>query len=162
MNIFIKLLVLLLILACAGPFFIKGPDGRPLMSIDKLKLPELSMPSFDISSVAPDADEQGDGLRVYKWRDEKGVVHYSDSPAQGRQSKLTAIKDITVLSSEPAKQTYTKQPEKTAPLNQNGVPVPGLTTVPIADIPQLVEDARQVKRLVEERKQRQDRIVEGM
>mgnify|MGYP006134826179 FL=1 len=31
----IKVMVFIVILACAGPFFIKGPDGKPLLTIDE-------------------------------------------------------------------------------------------------------------------------------
>ena len=46
MKIFIKLMILLFILACATPFFIKGQNGQTLMSLNKFKLPELPLPSI--------------------------------------------------------------------------------------------------------------------
>ena len=43
----IKLMGLLVIMALAAPFILKGPDGRPLMSLDQWRLPALpSLPSM--------------------------------------------------------------------------------------------------------------------
>lgn len=164
MKIFIKLLVLLLILACVAPFFIKGPDGRPLMSIDKLNPLSLSMPSFDAFKTKRHEKEAAnkDSLRVFKWRDQRGVVHYSNRPGQEQRSELIEIKDITILPNQRQKQSFGTPAGNRVQLNNNGNPIPSPTSVPLSEIPKLVEDAKQVERLVQERKLKQDRIVEGL
>lgn len=48
MKLFVKFMIFLLVLAAAGPFLMKGPDGRPLMS-----LKDLSMPSFSLDNFLP-------------------------------------------------------------------------------------------------------------
>lgn len=163
MKLFIKLLILLLILACAAPFFLKGPNGRPLINLDKYKLPDLLIPSIDdfkntLGLSSSDGNKatvvKKGAIQVYKWRDERGVVHYSDRQDSGQKAKLTQIKGITIL---PTNQTtqVPKLPEK------NTVNLPGLTTVPLGEISKLIKDAKQVEQLLQDRKLRQDAIIDG-
>lgn len=44
MKLFIKFILFIVVLALAGPFLLKGPDGKPLMSLKDLKLPDFSLP----------------------------------------------------------------------------------------------------------------------
>lgn len=66
---FIKLVILVVVLACIGPFFIDGPDGEPLMTFADL------MPEEDIVPAAPP-----EPVTVYKWQDENGVWQFSTEP----------------------------------------------------------------------------------
>jgi len=163
MKIFIKLLVLLLILACASPFFIRGPNGKPLMSLNKLKFPELAIPSiatlknkldlFNSTEKMRQAKNKGD-IEVYKWRDEKGVVHYSDRQDRDKKGKLTEIKGISILSSAPASTVEHKE--------ENGLDLPSPTTIPLANIPKLIEDAKKVEQVLQQRKQWQDEVIDQL
>ena len=77
MNLFVKLMMLGLVLAVAGPLFITGPDGKPLMDI------KFFAPDTGNLSSSPDAftDALGaDKTKVYKWRDENGIWQISDQP----------------------------------------------------------------------------------
>jgi len=162
MKIFIKLLVLLLILACASPFFIRGPNGQPLMSLNKLKFPELpsiaSIQSksglFNSTAKTSQAKNKGD-IEVYKWRDEKGVVHYSDRQDSDKKGKLTEIKGISILPSAPVSTVAIKQ--QSAPLE-----IPSPTTVPLNEIPKLIKDAKQLEQVLQQRKQHQDAILDQL
>ena len=72
----IKIMIFVVILACLGPFFIKLPYGTPLMTIDDL----TGGLTLD-SAIDSAADEIPTGpTTVYKWQDEDGVWHFSDSP----------------------------------------------------------------------------------
>ena len=62
-----KILIGLLILGVVGLFFIKGPNGEPILSLSDM-LPE-----------APEAGPSGP-TKVYKWRDENGVWQFSNEP----------------------------------------------------------------------------------
>ncbi len=77
MNLFIKLLLLSLVLAVAAPLFLKGPNGKPLMSISDLtpSLPELK------EGIENGTEALGPGkTKIYKWKDENGQWQLSDSP----------------------------------------------------------------------------------
>lgn len=92
MGIFIKLLLLLIVIALAAPFIIEGPDGEPLMTLDDLKdsqgLAKLT-DTLGQQVTAPFKDEHdrqapasSKKTRVYSWKDEQGNVHYSNIPPQ--------------------------------------------------------------------------------
>lgn len=73
MRLFMRLLLVLPVIALGGLFIIPGPDGRPLMSWDRLTLPEL-----------PGVGAGGSGeVTVYKWQDADGRWHYGEKPQQG-------------------------------------------------------------------------------
>ena len=90
MGTFIKLLILLVIIALAAPFFIKGQDGRPLMTLEDIKKPDslenyaesLGKMGDSVSGVAKDSSSKSpeSPAKVYSWRDEQGNVHYSNVP----------------------------------------------------------------------------------
>ncbi len=139
MNIFIKLLLLLLILACSAPFFIKRPGGEPLIMLNKLKLPKLSIPSFGLSKNKTAQATTQKGIKVFKWKDKNGVIHYSDKQDVNKKAKLTQINKISILPST----------SKSEPVNSTSTSFPSLTTVPLSDIPKLINDAKQVEQLDE-------------
>jgi len=163
MKIFIKLLLLLLILACASPFFIRGPNGQPLMSINKLIFPELPIPSISVlksklgflnlAEKTSQPNTKGD-IEVYKWRDEKGVVHYSDRQSGDKKGTLTQIKGISILPSA-ADSSVVKQED-----SSQGLPSP--RRIPLANIPKLIDDAKQIEQVLQQRKQRQDAVIDGL
>lgn len=74
------LVVAILAGALIGPYFIKKPDGNPIMKMpavsdfipDKL-LPDGSSPSINNTSSSS-------GKSYYKWQDDQGQWHYGDQP----------------------------------------------------------------------------------
>ena len=103
---FLIVLILIGILAIMAPFFIKGPDGRPMMTLDRLKGPEnnksddIKLPSTEKvkewgRETKAKAEELYDKMRpemktekiqgpptqtMYKWKDKDGIWHYTDKP----------------------------------------------------------------------------------
>lgn len=96
MKIFIKLIVLLTVLACIGPFFLKGPDGRPLLSVEKLKLPDIIAFSDMLKWFSAVGDKK-QNVAVYKWVGDKGVTHYSDHNNARFKGKLTELKPLSTV-----------------------------------------------------------------
>ncbi len=68
----IKIMILIVILACVGPFFIKGPNGTPLMTIDDI---------FEAPAV-PESAVNKAPTQVYRYKDENGVWQFTDQPLQ--------------------------------------------------------------------------------
>ena len=92
------LLIVLVIIALAAPFFIKGQDGRPLMTLEDIQKPD-ALESYAESfaemsgSVTGENQEAGkSAARVYSWRDEQGNVHYSNVPPK----EATAVETVKV------------------------------------------------------------------
>lgn len=153
MKIFIKLLILIVILACGAPFFLKGPDGKVLLDIENIKSPVLSIwnsleQTFE-SSINSEHKKSTE-LEVYKWVDKQGVTHYSDKNDNSSKAKLTEIKAISVL---PLQKT---RHQETINASDNSV---GLTTIPLQNIPKLIDDTKQVKKVMEERNQQIERAL---
>jgi hypothetical protein len=82
MKLFIKVIIAIVFLAIALPFTVlKGKDGRPLMSMGDLRLPNISW------SGVPDAIElpkmpvgKGKKETVYQWRGADGVMQFTSHP----------------------------------------------------------------------------------
>jgi hypothetical protein len=92
LRYFIAIIILLAVIACIVPFFIKGPDDRALLSPDQVKLPKIKLlkkgpvdTRFGADQKKGTADKKGE--KVYKWRDENGVWHYADYPNPESPSK---------------------------------------------------------------------------
>jgi hypothetical protein len=115
----LKIMLLIVMLACIGPFFIKAPNGEPLLTVADFA-PDVSLASIlerlkqdpglasltglakgiDISGDASDGEqaEQGTGknalgsvTKVYKWRDEQGVWQFSDGSNVAEGAALVEI-----------------------------------------------------------------------
>ena len=97
MKLFIKLMLLLVLVALAGPFFIKGPNGRPLMTLDKLRVPAVSIPDFGKAaatvkaSVIEASEAPAKSTAVFKWRDDNGQWHFSDKAQRGRPAQTLSV-----------------------------------------------------------------------
>jgi len=154
MQILIKLLVIIVVLACVAPFFIKGPDGKTLFNFDTIHFTlweEIeTLASKALSQTVDQEKPKSAGLQVYKWVDEQGLTHYSDKSESHNSHQLTKIKPISVL---PFQKRIEQQ--KTISSGQSL----GLTTIPLQKIPQLIDDAQQVKKIMEGRTQQIDRAI---
>ena len=133
MKLFIKLLMAALILAFGGLFFVKGPDGRPLMTWDKVKQEVSGLEGGSLErgwatvtqwwhsaeqsiSGVFDATNDGDGnapagqddqsITVYRWQDEEGVWHFS------RRRPIQPDGPVSITEVSPAATTSLEAPEK--------------------------------------------------
>ena len=110
MGIFIKLLIVLVIIALAAPFFIKGQDGRPLITLEEIQQPDAlenyTKSYGELGDNIPGAGKGAGkapspaGTKVYSWRDEQGNVHYSSVPPKDAVDVQTVRvnPDVNVIS----------------------------------------------------------------
>ena len=115
MSLFIKILLVLLVIALAAPFVLKGPDGEPLMTLDEIQEPDGVQHFVESFSQIgnPFQEERKDKpassasphktrTQAYSWRDEQGRVHYSNIKPTG-VAKVEAIKvnpDLNVIKAD--------------------------------------------------------------
>ena len=168
MKLFIKLMILVVVAAVAAPFFLKGPDGRPLLSWDRLHAPEVRLPDLGKAadtmreSLGTEDEARAKPVEVFKWQDEKGGWHYSDNNEQGRQAqKLTVDPNANLSHFEPAEASGHK--EQAVSARESGVPSPSITfpaSIPLGKIPTLIDDARNVDKLQKKRLKRQERAMQ--
>lgn len=206
-KLFVKLLLFALVLALAGPFFLKGPDGRPLLSLESLRLPDWRLPtvSTPAEKSTPAADPQQwiqwsdrpgktrlnpdvltrEQLAVldireqanlyYRWQDANGVWQFSALPNRNTLNYVVrtdpSANVLQSLSTEDIDRAFGRQPA-TTPENsitrnnplangeglENNLPIP--TTVPVTEIPKLLEQAKDVQKIMEERVKQMDRQIQ--
>jgi hypothetical protein len=202
-KLFVKLMLFLLVLALAGPFVLKGPDGVPLLSLSDLKLPDVSsvLPAKDVAlesasepggqqwiqwsgrDAAPfnpdkltreqlaqlDIREQAN--IYYRWQDQNGVWQFSSLPNRNTLNHVVRTDpDANVLQSlsqeqidkvfgrvAPNENSITRDnPLANGKGLENSLPIP--TTIPVTEIPKLLEQAKDVQKIAETRLKQMDSI----
>ncbi|MFK8030642.1 MAG: DUF4124 domain-containing protein [Gammaproteobacteria bacterium] len=93
MKLFAKLLVLVLVMALAGPFILKGPNGQPLMRVSDVT---QKFKAWMGSSPA----KPGSSVELHRWQDENGQWHYSDQ-ATGGSETITIDPNVNVIQATP-------------------------------------------------------------
>lgn len=74
---FIRTLLLLFVFSAVFPFVYPWQDGKPLLSLNQLKLPAL--PELPWSNT----DRADQPVTVYKWQDAEGSWQFGNEPPQG-------------------------------------------------------------------------------
>ena len=148
MKLMIKLMLFGLVGAVVAPMLIKGPDGRPLMSWqDFFSSPEQGT----TSSSKPTSS--GGLTTVYKWKDADGQWHFSDKKIEGDNHETLKYNPNANIIQSLAK----KEPEQDVKVKAIPKAVeakgPSLTTVPLAEVPELMDQAKQYQSLIDQRNQ---------
>lgn len=97
MKSFMRLLLILLVLGALLPLFIRGPDGRPIMSFaDWVPNWGASTPSATLSSDADaPARLSSDSGKMYKWQDAQGRWHFSEEkPLDQSTAAVESLPDV--------------------------------------------------------------------
>jgi len=100
----IKLIFILIGLGVIAPLFIRGPDGKPIMTLDDwvphtlIRWSDTVVGGLDgwVSEIFSGPALVGDssqavigaGAEIYTWRDKQGVLHFSDTPVEGAEVTL--------------------------------------------------------------------------
>lgn len=174
MKLYVKFLALLLVLALAGPFFLKKPDGTPWMNLDDVLPTRVSIEGHwakltnSLSQVTNMAgrelgNEQIGKTQVYRWRAADGSLRYSDTPPaviDGDEHKgvETLFVDpnrnlIQGLPEAPVAPESTEEPAA----ESSAVPMP--MTVSPEQAKNLMDDARNIQTLIDERSQALENIT---
>lgn len=174
MRLFARLMALLLVAALAGPFFLRGPDGGRLATWGDVRnwfghagremRIWLSDTSRDVRSGVDSAQRKAgqlvgdDGVgrtAVYRWRDEGGGWHFSDEKPEGVASELIYVDGNANLFAAPEirKSRDGREMQETpgSPTDSAEVPLPSPLSVPPASVPELIEDAYEARKLLEDR-----------
>ena len=140
LKILLKTLVLMIIIACVAPFFLKGPDDSPLLEPKDLKLPDIKKPRTSI--IKPQ-----EPVKIYKWKDKNGVWHFSN--------KEKPSPDAEVILVEPDRHPPPEtEPEPARDENTPSDDPPSMTfplTISPAKVKKLKQDAEKVKVELEKR-----------
>lgn len=162
-------MLFLIVLAFAGPFIMKRPDGRPLLSINDITSRDSSILT-SIRTIAglfrsqtaeitsdKSLDEDTDLTSIHKWQDDEGQWHFSDQRPETVSSELIKINpNQNILEMNDAEivkkrtETDAENSKKAADLAKNLDPpqdmIPGLPTIDQAK--QAMDKAKAVQELL--------------
>jgi len=173
MKRFVLLMLALPVLAILLPFVIRGPDGRPLLTIDKIKAPQIELPGFSKlkglfkkekqspKKKEPPADR---ATKMYKWKNADGVWCFSDKLNADGPYEVIHVKPRTkIVQADEPEIEEDMEDQETDSLSEDNeetspVPLPGIA--PVFQGPRLIEQAKQLKKQVEKRNQEMDRLME--
>ena len=152
----IFIMIVLVVMAFAGPMFIKKPDGTSFIEspLDYF----TSSPKESTTSPIGVTSMQS----FYKWQDENGTWHYSDQPQAGQNIETvtvdTNVNLIQGLKIEKKKEDHVRQvPKQAAELPS--IPLP--MTVPLEKVSKMLDDANNIQQLMDDRTDQIDQATRG-
>ncbi len=162
MKLFAKLLIAALVLAVLLPFtLLKGKDGRPLMSFDSLKAPDISVPELPDSVKMPELESQPGGKDiVYQWRDENGMLHFtSDPPPAGMKYTVKGYDPNANLIQSIEPEPEVVADTSSAGPDQNQISLDVGNPYSPENVKKLVDDAKQIQKILNDRYKQQEAIM---
>jgi hypothetical protein len=164
-------MISILVLAMLLPFTIlKDEDGNTLMSFSDFRLPDLSLSNFSIpdmpsisdgtQQVSLDEDLGGKDV-FYKWYDTEGNVQFtSEPPPEGTEFTLKGFDpDANVIQSVKLPTVDPGEEESSATGNNPENPEEIVNPYSQDSIKKLFEDTRNIEKLLKQRLQDQDSVV---
>ena len=184
MKLSFKLMLLALVLVVVSPFLLHTPNGRPILSLDKLSLPDFSSlfgrsnsarVSKTIDKLKSTADEalpielDDNSTAVHKWIDEHGVWHFSDKKNPDGHDEVVRINTSTnVVQATPVAKDIADESESSAAADgkedkkDDGPTIPFPTTIPMKDIPKLINDTKALKESMDKRYKEQQQLMDSL
>lgn len=101
---FIRMMICIVVIAIAAPFFIPGPNGTPIMTLDMLKFekPSISIPDMPNISLGGDSSGRPDTSQaLYRYQDESGAWHFTDQMPSDGSAELVEISEINLVAAPP-------------------------------------------------------------
>ena len=146
---FLRMMICIVVIAIAAPFFIPGPNGTPIFTLDMLKFEKPSLPSF-----GGNEDTAGGSQTLYRYQDEQGVWHYTDQPLdQDSAEQIEVSTDINLIDAPPA-------------LPRSGsAPAANISANPLNAISrgaEVMEDAEQVQQMLDDRLEDMDQTLNSI
>ena len=151
----IKLMILILVAGFVGLFFIEGPDGKPLLSLDAL-LEDLS-PATAVVEKSP-----AKPVKVYKWQDKNGIWQFGSQPVDGEDVEVMELDgNINIVAAfqipeDKGSSMVGGQLQK--PSSTPTLP-PGLTSVSPEKIGEMMESLNNLQDTVDQRKMAIDKAT---
>ncbi|VAX11088.1 hypothetical protein MNBD_GAMMA25-1484 [hydrothermal vent metagenome] len=186
MKLSFKLMLLALMLVVASPFILPGPNGKPVLSWDKLNLPDfaslLSRFTSNSSNTTRDIEKTNSSVEevleteadentaaVHKWMDKQGVWHFSDKHNPEGQDEVVRINiNRNVVQATPVVKDIPDEDgkadgEKGKNDDKDDDPsIPYPTTVPMKDIPKLISDTKALKETMDKRYKEQQKLLDSL
>ncbi|VUD51878.1 hypothetical protein TDB9533_01518 [Thalassocella blandensis] len=155
-----KLLFIAIPLATIGAYAIYLTTGKNPLATFKQALPEISIQenlnSLSEKVTLPNSSDIGEKQTVFKWTDKNGVIQYtSEAPPEGTiVSTLELDPNTNIVQSI---QIPTRE-EPTPPAQED---TPNANFIP-ANTEKLIDEAKNVQKLLNERTEQQQQIIDNL
>lgn len=164
----IRLLLLLLLFIVIFPFVYPWKDGKPLLSWSELTLPELpsielpKMPRIPLPGKEETAREPNQPVKLYRWQGVDGSTQFSNEPpAQGVAYEVVEVNpDTNLIRAVPTTGTDEEMKPETTGIGEGSGSLPSPLTVSPGEALQLIEDARKVQQLSDQRLRQQEALTQ--
>lgn len=161
----IKIVIAALIIACIAPFFIKGPSGETIMTLDDwaTELPTSmdeiiskakSAANSELIALTPVESPADSPTKVYKWQDENGQWHFSSTAPDLNIAEEMEIGDVNLMEAY----VPVPEPQKT----QSSVPrlpASGMMTATPGQVQDMMETVTNLQETIDLRKADMDAIA---
>ena len=171
-------MVLALIASYSSLFIIKKPDGTPIKTLDNLT-PEFdfaglretamniftkqnsTLPTLTSNSTEPVAnmDIQISSQEIYRWQDEKGNWHYSNSPPAGIRAETMDLQAPNVMTLYRESQNDSEGEDNTlqnAESESSGIPAQ------LIQMQERVQQAEEVSKQFQQKLDEQQQILQEL
>lgn len=146
-------------------YVMSSMSGKPLVSSDIVKFFSGDK-AFSSNETTPAADSSliqtpppQKLVTVYKWKDKNGVWQFSDQPNMNGDCdsvRINAYENVVHFKESPKTEEEKKKESKKI----GGFKLPSPTTIPLADIPKLIDKAKNVQNVLNARAERQREQIE--
>lgn len=156
-------MLLALVAMLALPMIMVKPNGERMMSWkdwlpDSKALDNAADKLREVASSNPDLSDTPSlkgSSKMYSWKDERGVMHFSEQPPPEsiQNAKVRDLpKDVNLMVAVKPRERGSQTGSGAANGGQgNGFKLAFPTTVPVKDIPKLVDDAKKLQALADQR-----------
>ncbi len=170
-----KIFLLLLLIALAALFVLKGPDGEPLVTFDDIQYPEslqnliesiplVSNPFQDDTQNKEAAAHASGKTKVYSWRDEQGNMHFSNiAPTETAEVETRYIDpNMNIIKMDRPADGETASMHAMPVVEQHESKAPSIIQVYTPQgVNELMDDARAIEKTLQDRKQEYDRAIDS-
>lgn len=155
-KFFYRLLLVIIVMACGMPFIMKDQYGDPLMTLADIKMPGLSIPGKGLNNDGENAaTAKRDAIAVYRWQDDQGAWHFSDSENPDGNSETIKISYSAGISrTGDASLSGNVPPPQQSRSNVEDLLESG--AIPLLHAGEIMQQARDVEMLLQQRYQQQE------
>ncbi|WP_105169377.1 DUF4124 domain-containing protein [Pseudoalteromonas sp. T1lg23B] len=169
MKYFSYMLVMIMLIGLGSLFVLKRPDGKPWLSLSSItqKTKESTSNVFDdakstlnnsLKHIASSSTKTPSGS-IYKWQDANGNWVYSDQPNPNGHSQTHVLdtSKVTIMAAEDTAILKDLAAQKAQIEAKLKVP----SALNPSDVKQLMLDAQNIQKLMDERTKKIDQAIEG-
>jgi hypothetical protein len=152
-----KLMMVIMVAGFAGLFFINGPSGEPILSIDSMTPSVSALDGAQFESPSAPSSH----TKVYKWQDEEGVWQFSNQPQDMEGAEVVEIdNNINTIAAfkVPQDKASTQTSDQQLQSGMSGLPA-GMTSVSPEKISKMMETVNSLQGVADQKQETLDAIT---